>query len=241
MVIAAAAIVAIAAHLVLKFGANQPATVHLVPLGLALALGGTPLVWELAVKALRGEFGSDLLAGISIVTASLLGEYLAGTLVVLMLSGGAALEHYALFSASSVLQALAKRVPAIAHRQHSGSVTDIPLTEINIGDSLLVLPHEICPVDGIVQSGHGAMDESYLTGEPYNMSKTPGSAVLSGAINGSAALTIKATKRAADSRYAQIMQVMRQSQQYRPRMRRLGDQLGAVYTPLAVSIGLVAW
>ncbi len=241
MVIAAAAIVAITAHLVLKFAINQPATIHLLPLWLALAIGGTPLVWELAVKAMRGEFGSDLLAGISIVTASLLGEYLAGTLVVLMLSGGAALEHYALFSASSVLQALAKRVPAIAHRQRGGTVCDIPLTEIDIGDSLLVLPHEICPVDGIVQSGHGAMDESYLTGEPYNMSKTPGSAVLSGAINGSAALTIKATKRAADSRYAQIMQVMQQSQQYRPTMRRLGDQLGAVYTPLAVSIGLVAW
>jgi heavy metal translocating P-type ATPase len=85
------------------------------------------------------------------------------------------------------------------------------------------------------------MDESYLTGEPYQISKTPGSAVLSGAINGDAALTIRADKQAADSRYAKIMQVMRASEQRRPRLRRLGDQLGALYTPLAVALALAAW
>jgi heavy metal translocating P-type ATPase len=85
------------------------------------------------------------------------------------------------------------------------------------------------------------MDESYLTGEPYVISKTPGSVVLSGAINGEQALTIRADKRAVDSRYAKIMQVMRDSEQHRPRLRRLGDQLGAFYTPLAVAIALTAW
>ena len=85
------------------------------------------------------------------------------------------------------------------------------------------------------------MDESYLTGEPYQMSKTPGSEVLSGAINGDSVLTIRATKLAVDSRYAKIMQVMRASEQQHPRLRRLGDQLGAYYTPVAVAIALVAW
>ena len=107
--------------------------------------------------------------------------------------------------------------------------------------SLVIFPHEICPVDGTVVAGSGVMDESYLTGEPYMMSKTPGSAVLSGAINGDSALTIRADKRAVDSRYAKIMEVMRASEQRRPRLRRLGDQLGAVYTPVAVAIALAAW
>jgi P-type E1-E2 ATPase len=89
--------------------------------------------------------------------------------------------------------------------------------------------------------GHGVMDESYLTGEPYMMSKTPGAAVISGAINGETALTIRAEKRAVDSRYAKIMQVMRESEQRRPKLRRLGDQLGAWYTPLAVAIAMAAW
>jgi heavy metal translocating P-type ATPase len=104
-----------------------------------------------------------------------------------------------------------------------------------------VYPHDICPVDGAVIEGHGVMDESYLTGEPFQMSKTPGSEVLSGSINGDTALTIRATRLAVDSRYAKIMQVMRASEQQRPRLRRLGDQLGAYYTPLAVVIAIIAW
>lgn len=212
-----------------------------LPLIATLVFGGLPLVLDLLIKLFRREFGSDLLAGISIVTSALLGEYLAGSLVVLMLSGGEALEAYAVRSASSVLQALAKRMPSVAHQKREGAVADVPLDKVDIGDQLVVFPHEICPVDGTVIEGHGAMDESYLTGEPYVMSKTPGSAVLSGAINGEAALTIRADKLAVDSRYAKIMQVMRASEQRRPHLRRLGDQLGAFYTPLAVGIALVAW
>ena len=100
------------------------------------------------------------------------------------------------------------------------------LEKVAVGDTLVVFPHEFCPVDGTVVDGHGVMDKSYLTGEPYIISKTPGSAVLSGAINGETALTIRADKLAVDSRYAKIMQVMRASEQH-ARLRRLGDQLGA--------------
>ena len=158
-----------------------------------------------------------------------------------MLAGGGALEAYAVRSASSVLEALARRMPSQAHRRENGRVVDVALEEVLVGDTLVVLPHEICPVDGTVVEGHGVMDESYLTGEPYMMSKTPGSPVLSGAINGDTALIFRADKLAVDSRYAKIMEVMRASEQRRPRLRRLGDQLGAFYTPLAVAIALVAW
>jgi heavy metal translocating P-type ATPase len=241
IVIAALAIAAIATHLLLRFGVAVTATVYDVPLLVALALGGGPLVWDLLLKLVRREFGSDLLAGISIVTSVILEEYLAGTLVVLMLSGGEALEAYAVRSASSVLAALSKRMPSVAHRKIDSQLEDVPLEQVAVGDVLLVFPHEVCPIDGTVVDGHGVMDESYLTGEPYMMSKTPGAAVLSGAINGESALTIRADKLAVDSRYAQIMKVMQSSQQQRPRIRRLGDQLGAVYTPIAVALGLAAW
>ena len=120
-------------------------------------------------------------------------------------------------------------------------MADVALGAVALGDTLVVFPHEICPVDGTVVEGHGVMDESYLTGEPYQMSKAPGSTVLSGAVNGDSALTIRADRLAVDSRYAKIMQVMRASEQGRPRLRRLGDQLGAIYTPVAVTVALVAW
>jgi len=244
--IAGLALVSIAAHVGLILAA--PPSWSILgrrvadwPLILTLAAGGLPLVVELLGRLVRREFGSDLLAGLSIVTAALLGQYLAGAIVVLMLSGGEALEQFAVRRASSVLDALARRMPTRAHRREPGGSVDIALDDVRVGDLLDVHPHDICPVDGHVVEGHGAMDESYLTGEPFVIAKTPGSEVLSGAINGDAVLTIRADRPAGDSRYARIMRVMQESEQRRPRLRRLGDRLGAVYTPIAVAIAGAAW
>ena len=240
-VIAAFSVAAIILHLILRFGFRTSPGAFQIPLWATLTLGGIPLVYELLSKLLKREFGSDLLAGISIVTSVLLGEYLAGSIVVLMLSGGEALESYALKSASSVLAALAQRMPSVAHRKRGSEILDVALEEIAVGDALVVYPHDICPVDGVVIEGHGVMDESYLTGEPFQITKTSGSTVISGAINAESALTIQATKRAGDSRYAKIMEVMRESEAKRPQLRRLGDQLGAIYTPVAVAVAILAW
>jgi heavy metal translocating P-type ATPase len=158
-----------------------------------------------------------------------------------MLSGGEALENYALRNASSVLRALAKRMPAVAHRKQDSVISDVALDEVAVGDTIVIYPHDIAPVDGTVIEGHGVMNEAFLTGEPFEITKAPGAAVISGAVNGESALTITATRRAVDSRYAKIMEVMRESEQNQPRLRRLGDQLGAIYTPVAVSIAVLAW
>lgn len=236
------ALLCIAVYAVLRLGFDTTPAMMNAPLILCLVVGGLPQVIELFKKFLRGEFGSDLLGGISITTSVFLGEYLAGAIIVLMLSGGEALEAYALRSASSVLAALAKRMPSVAHRRsNDGALNDVALDEISVGDALVVYPHEICPADGEVIDGRGVMDESYLTGEPFQITKTIGSSVISGSINGEVALTIRATQRAADSRYARIMSVMRESEATRPQMRRLGDQLGAIYTPIAVGVALLAW
>ncbi|MBA4187635.1 MAG: heavy metal translocating P-type ATPase [Planctomycetaceae bacterium] len=243
--IAVIALVGIGLHLILRFGIETSGTVlgfptDAIPLFVALACG-IPLLLDLARHLARLEFSSDLLAGISIVTSVVLGEYLAGTLVVLMLSGGQALEAYAVRRASFALEALARRMPSSAHRKTDSGVVDVPLAEVAVGDSLVIFPHETCPVDGVVLDGRSTMNEAYLTGEPYLLPKAAGAAVLSGAINGDGALTIRAEKTAIDSRYAKIMQVMRESEQRRPQLRRLGDQIGAVYTPLAIGIALLAW
>jgi heavy metal translocating P-type ATPase len=240
-VIAALALAGILIHLLLRWMIDASPAAQQVPLFVVLAGGGAPLVVSLGLKAVQGQFGSDLLAGISIVASVLLGEYLAGALVVLMLSSGEALEAYAVGRASDVLRALANRMPSVAHRRRNGLVEEVTLDAIAVDDELVVYPHEICPVDGVVSAGHGVMDESYLTGEPFMMPKAPGAEVFSGAINGESALTLRATRLAIDSRYSRIMHVMRDSEQRRPRLRRLGDQLGAWYTPLALTIALGAW
>jgi heavy metal translocating P-type ATPase len=240
-VIAALSILGIISHLALRYGLHATPDTYPIPLLVTLVLGGVPMLYDLLRKLLKLEFGSDLLGGISIITSVLLGEYLAGSIIVLMLAGGEALESYALRSASSVLAALAKRMPSVAHRKRGTEMLDVALAEIAVSDTLVLYPHEICPADGVVIEGHGVMDESYLTGEPFQITKTSGSSVISGAINGEAALTVRTTQRAADSRYAKIMEVMRESESQRPHLQRLGDQLGAIYTPVALIVAGLAW
>src|SRR5271165_796950 len=239
--IALLATVGIAIHLFLRFIFHAAPQVSLAPLYVVLILGGLPLVIALLRRLVAREFGSDLLAGISILTSVLQGEYLVGSIVVLMLSGGTALEEFASGRASSILDALANRMPQTTHRRVGAQTADVTLDQVEVGDFLFIYPHEVCPADGVVVEGHGRMNEAFLTGEPFEVSKAPGSKVISGAFNGEAALTIRAERLPVDSRYARIMQVMEQTQQRRPRLRRLGDQLGAWYTPAAVLIALVAW
>jgi len=231
----------IALHLLFRFAPIGARSLANVPLYVALVVGGLPLLVTLGRKLWAGDFGSDFLAAISIVTAALLGEYLVASIVVLMLSGGSALEQVATRRASRVLDALAKRMPSVAHRKSAEGITDVRVADIIVGDALVVLPHEICPVDGVVSDGQGSMNEAYLTGEPFEVEKAPGASVLSGAFNGEAALTIRAERLAIDSRYARIMRVMEETQQRRPQLRRLGDILGAWYTPLAVGIAVLSW
>jgi heavy metal translocating P-type ATPase len=239
--VAALALVGIVAHLTLRYAAGVNPSAANLPLLAVLVIGGLPLVLRLLWKGAHGEFGSDHLAGVSIVASALLHEYLAGAIVVLMLSGGETLEAFAVSEATSVLRALAKRVPTLAHRRKGSVFEDVPVGDLVVGDEVSILPHEICPVDGEVVQGHGRMDESYLTGEPFNISKGPGAMVLSGSINGEASLGVRATRVSADSRYARIMRVMQEAEQRRPTLRRIGDQLGAWYTPLALALAGLAW
>ncbi|MFN7734224.1 MAG: heavy metal translocating P-type ATPase [Pirellula sp.] len=239
--IAVVAIVCIVLHLVFRYGWGWTGASSQWPLWVTYIVGGIPLVADLLFKVFRLQFGADLLGGISIIVSLLLGETLAGAIIVLMLSGGEALESYALRNATSVLSALAKRMPSTAHRQNGETIETVPLESIAIGDTIVIYPHAVCPVDGVVVKGHSVMDESYLTGEPFMLTKTVGSTVISGAINGDSVLTIRSTHPASDSRYAKIMGVMQESEQTRPQMRRLGDQLGAWFTPLALLVASLAW
>jgi heavy metal translocating P-type ATPase len=212
-----------------------------IPLLISILICGVPLIFQIGVKLVKGDLGADLLAAIAVITATYLGEYLAGSLVLLMLASGQIFESYAVRTASSVLLALSKRMPSIAHRRTGKDITDIPTNEIHIGDVIVIYPHETCPVDGMVMEGYGSMDEAYLTGEPYYVSKAPGVAVLSGSINGEALLVIRAEKHPQDSRYAKIMKVMEDSEQKRPKIRRLSDQLGAIFAPFSLIYASLAW
>lgn len=236
--IAVLSLITIGIYLILSALNTTYANVSLLFL---IIIGGVPLFLQIFLKLLRGDFGADSLAAIALVTGIILQEYLAASLIILMLASGQTLERYARHKASSVLLALVKRMPTIAHRKINSEIEDIPLVNIGINDEIVIYPHETCPVDGIVIEGNGSMDESYLTGEPYQISKAPGVSVLSGAINGESVLIIKATKLPVDSRYAIIVKVLEEAEQKRPSIRRLGDQIGAIFAPIALLFAAGTW
>lgn len=228
-------IVALGAHFLLR------APIHLYPLFLYIVVGGVPLVGQILWKLFKRELGSDILAVLAIITAIVLDEYLACALVIMMLAGGQALEAYAVSKASSALGALINRMPKKARRRSKEGLFDVELSAIEVGDIVEIAPHEASPVDGTVIEGHGHMDESYLSGEPYGVKKAPGSKVLSGALNGEHLLVVRADKIAKDSRYAEIIQVMKDAEEKRPHIRRLADRLGAIFAPLSLLIAGAAW
>jgi len=238
--VAILAAICIAVHVSLRYVFHL-GPVHLLPLYLALLAGGGPQLVGLLRRLINGQFGSDLLAGISIITGILLHEYLVACIVVLMLSGGSALENYATQRASAALRALARRMPSTAHAVTAQGFVQVEAQSIVPGDVIAIFPHEISPVDGQVVEGYGEMDESYLTGEPFRIQKAPGAQVLSGAVNGSTVLTVKAAKLPADSRYSRILRVVDQAERNRPPMRRMADRLGAWYTPTALLIAGFGW
>ncbi|WP_051973195.1 heavy metal translocating P-type ATPase [Cryobacterium sp. MLB-32] len=191
----------------------------------------------------QGTFGVDLLAIMAILATIAVGEYVATLIIVLMLSGGAALEDYAAGRATRELNALLQRAPQIAHRftESETDVVDVPATEVAVDDLLLVRPAEIVPVDGELHSSEASFDESSLTGESLPVERHAGDSVLSGSINGQTAVTIRATARAADSQYQRIIALVEEAASSKAPVVRLADRYAVPFTVFSLGLAGLAW
>jgi heavy metal translocating P-type ATPase len=206
-----------------------------------ILLGGIPLLWETLTQIVKGEFGVDLIALLAISGSLLLGEYLAGAIIVLMLSGGTALEAYALRRARSSLSALAERAPREAHIRHDDTLETVPADAIQPGDEVVVRQGELVPVDGVVTAGSASVSEADLTGEPLPVHKEPGALVLSGSVSLDGVLDIRARRRSAESQYAQIVRLVEAAQQQKAPIHRLADRYAVWFTIITLAIAGIAW
>jgi len=204
-------------------------------------LGGIPLLWETVQQFFHKEFSIDVIAILAITGSLLLGQYLAGALVVLMLSGGEALEAFALRRARSSLSALAERAPRTAHIWRGEELMSIPAEQVEIGMQIVVKPGELLPVDGVVTSGSASVSEADLTGEPVPVRKTPGMFVLSGSVNLDGVLEMRASKRSTDSKYAQIVRLVEEAQAQKAPIHRFADRFSIGFTVAAVALAGLAW
>ena len=197
--------------------------------------GGAPLIFSTARNMAAGRFFVDTVAALAIIAAVLLGEYVAGAMVVLMQSGGEALEDYGLRRANRSLDNLLSRAPSIAHVQRDGKYLDIPASEVAVGETVMIRPGDIIASDGVVIDGTGSVDESALTGEPVPLAKLPGDKVYSGTINLAGSFFIRSTNTAAQSKYELIVRMVQQAQGEKAPINRLANR----YTPIFTLITLL--
>ncbi|MFE4949439.1 heavy metal translocating P-type ATPase [Leifsonia sp. NPDC056665] len=230
--------------------------VGVVGVVLALAGAGWLVQWLFSVYALavavwqavgmvramaHGRFGLDILAITAIVATVLVGEFVAALIVVLMLTGGDALEDYANRRAKRELDALLTRAPQLAHLVVDGGYREVPVDQVEVGDALLVRPSEIVPVDGVLLSAKAAFDQASITGESIPVEKTAGDEVLSGSVNGQEAVELRATSTAASSQYQQIVALVAQAAESKAPVVRLADRYAVPFTVFSLALGAIAW
>ena len=207
----------------------------------SIAVALVPLSYSVLRSVLRGDVGVDVIALVSMGGSLLLGEYLAGAVIALMLSGGNALEGAAVRRARRELTALLERAPKIAHRRQGDELEEIPVEEVGVGNVVLVRAGEVVPVDGVVVKGQAVVDESTLTGEPLPVSYEEGGMIRSGAINAGEAFDLRATRPATESAYASIVRLVRSAEEQRAPFVRLADRYALFFLPVTAVIAGAAW
>jgi heavy metal translocating P-type ATPase len=204
-------------------------------------LTGLPVVASTIRGAFRGRFAADLVATLAIVTALILDQPLPGLIVVLMQTGGEALEDYARGRASAAVRDLEAAAPTVAHRVTPDGVADVPADAIAVAETILVRPGELVPCDGVVTDGRSHVDAAQLTGEPVPLVAEPGVKLLSGSRNLEGPLTLRVLAPARESQYARIVELVRTAQASKAPIQRLADRYAVWFTPLTLIVCAVAW
>ena len=208
---------------------------------IGLVLCGAPVVYSTVRGLLRGKFAADVIASMTVVTALVLGHPVVGLVIVVMQTGGEALERMAGARATNALRALQESAPTKAHRITGDTVEDVPVAKMKTGDLILVRPGEIVPCDGEVVAGTSHLDTATLTGEPIPRKVTPGSAVMSGSINQESPLQVRTTAVAEESQFAKIVALVREAQSSKAPLQRIADRFAIWFTPATVVVCTIAY
>jgi heavy metal translocating P-type ATPase len=209
--------------------------------GLSVVIVLIPTAVSTVRRLLNREISVDLIAVLAMSGALVLGEYLAGAILAVMLTGGTALERFAIARARRELSALVKRTPRTAHRRAGTDITDIDVDDVALGDLLVVKPGEVVPVDGIVSSGSAVLDESALTGEAKPVNLEPGMPLRSGGTNAGGPFELRVTAPAAESTYAGIIRLVRAAEESKAPFERLADRFALGFLALTLALAAFAW
>lgn len=187
-----------------------------------------------------GRWGVDILAIIAVVSTMIVGDYWAAWMILIMLTGGESLEDYATSQADKELRSLLKNSPRIADKLVNGKIEEVKVDELKIGDIVLIKPGSQVPVDGEIIKGNSSFDQSSLTGESVPVDKKVGDDLMSGSINGDAAVEMKVTKAAKDSEYQSIVALVKSSEAKPAKFVKMADRYAVPFTIVSLIIGIAA-
>jgi heavy metal translocating P-type ATPase len=212
-----------------------------ITLGAVAAIETVPLLWGMIEDLRDGTYGIDILAATAIISAVVFKQYWAAIIVVLMLTGGEALEDYAEHRAKTELDSLLSKAPKMAHVLKKGKSEDIPIAQVHTGDLVIIRPGEVVPVDGEITEGAANFDESSLTGESLPQAKDVHDQLLSGSINTDGVVTVRALRPASESQYEQIIKLVRSASNSQSPFVRLADRYSIPFTAISFIIAIAAW
>lgn len=239
--IPAIAIIGLIVGTVVHYILNDEETGHWIWF-ITLVIGGAPIVFETIKVMLHGRFASDIVAMLAISTAIITNEAFPGVIIVIMQSGGRALEDYAFRKATTSLDELMTRSPKIAHRKiNDKEIEDVDVERIRIGDQLVIRPGDLVPVDGTIASDNAQIDESSLTGEPLSKIKQIGEEVFSGTINTGNIFEIKAKRISEESQYSKIVKLVKKAREEEAPIQRLADKYAVWFTPITLAMCGFGW
>ncbi len=208
----------------------------------AVALLAAELAFEVARTVIVDRhLGVDTIALLAMIGALALGEELAGAVIGLMFSGGAALEAVASHRARRELTRLIERAPRTAQLHAHGALREVPVDAVAAGDVVLVRTGEVIPVDGVVVSAEAVVDTSTLTGEPLPVAVRRGMPVMSGTANAGSPFDVRADRPAADSAYSALVRLVEGAQAQRAPFVRLADRYAGIFLPITVAVAGLAW
>ena len=209
------------------------AAVVLLALELAFEVGRTVIVDH--------HLGVDTIALVAMVGSLALEQELAGAIVGLMFSGGAALEDMASTRARRELTALVQRAPKTARRRVGDRIEKVPVEQVQAGDVVVVRTGEVVPVDGALVSGEAVVDTSTLSGEPLPVTVGRGMPVLSGTANAGSPFEVRADRPAAESAYAALVRLVAQAEAHRAPFVRMADRYAGFFLPATLLAAGAAW
>ena len=206
-----------------------------------LVLCGVPVIYTTVRSLLHGKFAADVIASLTVLAAVALGHPVVGLVIVVMQTGGEALERMAEGRATNALRALQESAPRRAHRIIGETMTDVDTAALQKGDTVLVRPGEVVPCDGTVLAGRSHVDTATLTGEPLPRKVVDGDHVMSGSINQESPLTICATAAAEESQFAKIVALVREAQASKAPLQRIADRVAVWFTPATILVCVIAY